>query len=373
MGGYQSDAGTVQQESGFGFVDRFWTESFVDGLVAKAGGGQSSATKLTSMFNRVATVATAADSVKLPPIGAGDKNGLSVAVMNDSTNPLQIFGDNTDTVNAVASGTGVSQMGKSVVWYTATQTGKWIAQGLGSGYSGSNQTYSYADGLTALASGGQTGATPITTSMARFTTVASAGDSSLLMAAAAGLSITVINAGAAIMNVFPAGTDQINGLGASNAYAVPVGGVVDFFCTLAGQWHTLSSFLGGAQQTYAAAANTTNFTATGAQISGGSVSALLDLTGTLGSSQALTLPTVAALVAAMTVAGLNPQAGLTYELEICYRNGTNTWTVTTNTGWTLTNTMTITGAGVTRRFIVSLQSLTAATLTSIGTVTLGAK
>jgi hypothetical protein len=172
--------------------------------------------------------------------------------------------------------------------------------------------------------------------------------------------------------VFPAVGDQINALGANAAIAIPPGGVCDFFTTAAGVWHTLLSAPGGAQQAYSTAANTTAFTATGAQLTGGSVEVFLDLTGTLGGNAALTLPTVAALVTAMTVAGLNPQAGMTYELIICYRNGTNTWTVTTNTGWTLTGTMTITGAGVARKFYVTLTSLTAAVIRSVGTVTMGA-
>ena len=42
-------------------------ESAVDNIVAHAGGGQANATPLTALMNRVTTVATAADSVALPP------------------------------------------------------------------------------------------------------------------------------------------------------------------------------------------------------------------------------------------------------------------------------------------------------------------
>jgi hypothetical protein len=142
---------------------------------------------MTSMFNRVTAVGTAADSCVLPPIGT--KIGLSICVVNDGANAMQMFGDGSDTINGIAGATGVVQMAKSVVWYTAIAGGKWHAQGLGSGFSGSNQTYSYQDGLTAFAGGGQGSATPITSSTARFTVVATAGDSGILMTAAPGLLI----------------------------------------------------------------------------------------------------------------------------------------------------------------------------------------
>jgi hypothetical protein len=100
---------------------------------------------------------------------------------------------------------------------------------------------SAANGLTALAGGGQAGATPITTKIARFTTVATGGDSSLLPKATVGNSIRVKNAGAASMNVFPATGEAINA-GAPNAqFAVANGKSCDFFCAVAGIWDTLLS------------------------------------------------------------------------------------------------------------------------------------
>lgn len=370
MAGLQNDSGVIQQEAGFGYDGRFWTESISDGVTAKAGGGRTGALPITSMFNRIATVASVADSCVLPPIA--QKVGLTICILNDASNSLQMFADGSDTINAVAGSTGVVQMGKSVVWYTAISPGKWHAQGLGSGFSGSNQTYSFQENLTAFAGGGQGSATPVTSSTARFTTVASAGDSAILMTAAAGLLITVINAGAQILNVFPAVGDQINSGGANVAFAIPAGGICDFYTTAAGVWHALLSAPGGAQQVYNSAGNTTAFTATGANICGGTVEVTLDLTGALGGNANLTLPTVANLVTAMTVAGLNPQAGMTYELNIVSRAAANTWTVTTNTGWTLTGAMTVGPTGQMRKFYVTLTSLTAAVLRSIGTWTLGA-
>ncbi len=105
---------------------------------------------------------------------------------------------------------------------------------------------------------------------------------------------------------------------------------------------------------------------TGANITGGSVRTTLNLTAALGAGAAADLPTVAALVTAMEAAGITPQIGSTYELEVMNTSSGNfAWTVTTATGWTLTGTMTI-AQNTLRRFYVSFQSLTAATMQSLG-------
>lgn len=97
------------------------------------------------------------------------------------------------------------------------------------------------DGLVAHAGGGQANGTPITQQMARFVTVATIADSGLLPASVPGLSITVTNAAANSMNVFPNGTDQVNALGASTAFALAGGKTASFNCYTAGQWHTILS------------------------------------------------------------------------------------------------------------------------------------
>lgn len=95
------------------------------------------------------------------------------------------------------------------------------------------------DGLVAHAGGGQGSATPVSASMARFATVATAGDSSLLPASKPGMNLLVTNAGVASMNVFPNGTDAINALGASGAFALGAGKSCTFVCYTSGQWHTV--------------------------------------------------------------------------------------------------------------------------------------
>jgi hypothetical protein len=96
------------------------------GITAFAGGGQSSATALTTVVNEVVTVGTAADSVKLP---APSKVGQMVIVINaHASNAIQVFGSGTDTINGVATATGVSQAAGKTALYVAATTGtaaKW--------------------------------------------------------------------------------------------------------------------------------------------------------------------------------------------------------------------------------------------------------
>jgi len=109
---------------------------------------------------------------------------------------------------------------------------------------------------------------------------------------------------------------------------------------------------------------TTAATLTAANVSGGHNEVVLNMTGTLGGAAALTLPTVADLVAAIP----NAIPGQTYRLRIMNTSaGAFAWTVTTATGWTLTGTMTI-AQNTYREFLVTLTSKTAAVLQSLGTV-----
>lgn len=95
--------------------------SSATGITAHAGGGQASATLLTAQFNRVDTVTTAADSVKLP---APTYIGQEVEVLNNAVaNSMQVFGSGTDTINGVATGTGVAQAAGKMATYKASSIG----------------------------------------------------------------------------------------------------------------------------------------------------------------------------------------------------------------------------------------------------------
>lgn len=104
---------------------------------------------------------------------------------------------------------------------------------------------------------------------------------------------------------------------------------------------------------------------TAAQVSGAK-SVVFDNTGTTPGN--LQMPTAAAIVA--NIAGA--VVGQAYMLKIRNSAGAaNTATITTNTGITLTGTMTI-AQNVTREFVVTLVSLTAVTVQSVGLSAAGA-
>lgn len=112
----------------------------------------------------------------------------------------------------------------------------------------------------------------------------------------------------------------------------------------------------GAQ--YTANTATTAATPTAASVIGAQFT-VLDMTGTLGAGVALTMPTVAVLLAADT----NAFDGKSYKLRVINTSSANfAWTVSTATGWTLTGTMSI-AQNTYRDFVVTITSVGAATAT----------
>lgn len=194
-------------------------------------------------------------------------------------------------------------------------------------------------------------------------------------AAAAGLMVVVANNGANPLKVYPfiGSTDTINGNAATVGVLLYPGSIGTFSATAAGAWTAQGDAASSAA--YNTAANTTAFTLTGAQIAGGTATVDLTLTGTLGSGQALTLPTVAATLAALQTVAV----GTSIRLRIInLSSGAFAWTVTTNAGsgtWTLTGTMTI-AQNTAREFVLTVTSVTAgsltATLQSLGQITVAA-
>lgn len=94
------------------------------GLTAHAGGGQANALQLNAWVNEVAVVATANDSVMLPPGFAGAR----ITVINDGGASMQVFGylpaqGAGDTIaphgsaTQAATGTGVAQAAGTIADY----------------------------------------------------------------------------------------------------------------------------------------------------------------------------------------------------------------------------------------------------------------
>lgn len=113
--------------------------TFEDNITALAGGAQPTV-PLSAQLSRVTIVGTANDSVALPKITnrqRGDANlgapGQIVFVVNaDAADSLQVFGMTPDTINGVATGTGVAVgAGKTAIFiaqaYTqSTNVGNWV-------------------------------------------------------------------------------------------------------------------------------------------------------------------------------------------------------------------------------------------------------
>ncbi len=98
-------------------------DQIVTGIIAHAGGMQTNATLLTAgAFNNIVTVATTADSVKLPP----SVSGLIVTVSNQGANAAQIFGTSPDTINGVATATGISIPVGAIFVFTCAVVGNWL-------------------------------------------------------------------------------------------------------------------------------------------------------------------------------------------------------------------------------------------------------
>lgn len=214
-------------------------ESALDNIIATPGGGQASAYRLTTQTARVVTVATAGDSIMLPPSAAG----LEVLLINHGNNPMQVFGTGTDQVDDVAFNIGAAQMQNSFVLYSCASAGNWYTEGLATGFQrGTNlQTFSSAQ-IAANAAGTQVAGTAITTMLVNMT-AAGPSYSVTLPVSAPGLEISVNNISAQTVLVFPSaagtGTETINALAANAAISMPTNTSTVFTCNTTGQWYTV--------------------------------------------------------------------------------------------------------------------------------------
>jgi hypothetical protein len=238
LGAHQGsfDASAIADiQAGFSFTGLF-NELAQDNIVA-TGNSQATAFQATGQTIRILTAA-AGTGILLPPSAAG----LEVLVINHGANACQIYGNGTDTIDDIATATGVSQMMNSLVIYTCATAGKWYSEGLSTGFAtlAGLQTLSSQDTITAKSGGGQyaPGAGPAVNKLiTRVTIVAAANDSLTLPVSQAGMTLYVINAAAAnSMNVFPGAGEQINVLGANAAFAVAANKMAVFVAASAGQW-----------------------------------------------------------------------------------------------------------------------------------------
>lgn len=93
----------------------------IAGITAFASGGQANATQLSASVNTVSTASAANASVKLTPCVAGRQQ----TVANLGANSIQVFGTSPNTINNVATGTGVAQAAGKIATYVCTGSGNW--------------------------------------------------------------------------------------------------------------------------------------------------------------------------------------------------------------------------------------------------------
>lgn len=95
-----------------------------DAITAFAGGGQTNAVLITTPIARVTVVATAADSVKLPPALAG----LEVYVINsDSADSMNLYPSTGDTINAIAANSPFAMAANARNHFVCPVDGKWFS------------------------------------------------------------------------------------------------------------------------------------------------------------------------------------------------------------------------------------------------------
>lgn len=117
------------------FVD-YIRRSAVSGLTAFAGGGQASATQLAKDINRVTTVATINDSVKLPAAVAGSE----IIVINKGVAALNVYPATGESINALAANAAYSISSLSNSRFICAVTGIWdVASGNGGALRAANE------------------------------------------------------------------------------------------------------------------------------------------------------------------------------------------------------------------------------------------
>ena len=96
-----------------------------NGITALAGGGQAGTSHiLTAAINRVTTVATAADSVKLPVAVPG----VSLVVVNAAAaNSMNVFPNTGDAINALPANAALAVAANKTVLLFCAVAGIWNA------------------------------------------------------------------------------------------------------------------------------------------------------------------------------------------------------------------------------------------------------
>lgn len=231
----------------------------------------------------------------------------------------------------------------------ATGAATWIQLGSGSTAGGSASfaalsltgllSLGFTGAITAFSGGGQASAVALTAGINVISVVAAQNDSVKLPSAASVSTVNgaplvvVVNSATNGAAVYGNGADTIDGLAGSSGYVyLPGRSLQVFLATGANSWQTLFSSFGMPNHLTTTNSATTATTLTAANVTGAR-EVFLHMTGTLASGQALTLPTMASVIALLP----SLQIGSTYKLRILNESsGAFSWTITNNSWTTFT-------------------------------------
>lgn len=164
---------------------------------------------------------------------------------------------------------------------------------------------------------------------------------------------------------FNTSTDTVNGIAGSNGIAIAPYSTAQIIEANPGAWQC--GLDTAPMAGYTANAATSAATLSAASVTSGGATVDVNMTGTLGAGAALTLPTVANMLQSM----YSPTLATTFRLRIINSGGgAFSWTVTTNTGWTLNGTMTI-AQGTWREFVITVTNVGATPTATIQSVAVG--
>lgn len=112
-------------------------QSVTDTITAFAGGGQTSAVLLDSGYNRVSTVASANDSVKLPTCitgtasntaGLSNTQGMEVWVTNAAAaNSMNVFPQTSQSINALSANSAYAMAANKTAAFICGTNGIWYS------------------------------------------------------------------------------------------------------------------------------------------------------------------------------------------------------------------------------------------------------
>lgn len=210
-------------------------ETAASGIVAGTTRTQAGATVLTAEVSRVDTSTAPAagsllgDGVLLPASVAG----LDVTIINNSNNPIQVYGAGSDTINGVAAATGVAIPAKSVEIFECAVAGSWHYDA-GVGFSGQLNTVLSLDGIPAA---GSTQGTA-TLLVADINRVTSGTGGVLLPASAPGLDVYIINHAGGPIQVYGSGADTIDDVAAATGVSQMNNSLCLYSCTTTGNWYS---------------------------------------------------------------------------------------------------------------------------------------